>query len=129
MHTGEKVATFSERFSELVTEYTTAKGLNETDLARNLDLSKQTISAWKSGKRSPKQPTVITIANFFNVSVAWLNGFDVEKSADAISQDKQEQNDKHAEIINKFDLLNPENRIKFDAFLEGLLAGQDTREA
>ena len=129
MHTGEKVATFSERFSELVTEYTTSKGLNETDLARNLDLSKQTISAWKSGKRSPKQPTVITIANFFSVSIAWLNGYDVEKSADAISQDKQKQNDKHAEIINKFDLLNPENRIRFDAFLEGLLAGQDTQEA
>lgn len=127
MHTGEKVATFSDRFSELVTEYTTTKGFNETDLARDLYSSKQTINAWKSGKRSPKQPTVITIANFFNVSVAWLNGFDVEKSADTINQDKQEQNDKHAEIINKFNLLNPENRIRFDAFLEGLLAGQDTQ--
>ena len=38
------------------------------------DISKQTVSAWKSGDRTPKRPTVITIASFFNVSVPWLLG-------------------------------------------------------
>jgi hypothetical protein len=33
------------------------------------------------GTRSPKPPTVTAVADYFNVSVKWLYGFDVEKSS------------------------------------------------
>jgi len=73
---GMKVSTFKERFSELFDE----EGQTGTDLAKQLHVSRQTLSAWKTGVRSPKEPTVIAIAQYFNVDPAWLMGFDVEKT-------------------------------------------------
>lgn len=77
VHYGEKVTTFKERFSELFdeSEQTTA------ELAARLHVSKQTLSAWRLGVRSPKEPTIIAIARYFNVDEMWLMGFNVEKEA------------------------------------------------
>jgi transcriptional regulator with XRE-family HTH domain len=75
--TGLKISTFRERFAELINE----SGKSTVALAKDLKVSNQTISAWKTGVRSPKEPTVISIANYFKVDVAWLLGFDVEKEA------------------------------------------------
>lgn len=75
MSTKEKVATFLERFVELLNE----SSFSETEIAKGLKVSKQTISAWKSGKRSPKEPTIIAISKYFHVDERWLMGFDVEK--------------------------------------------------
>ena len=74
-HTGLKVATFQDRFTELA-------GENEqtvTALAKELHVSRQTVSAWISGDRSPKEPTIIAISNYFNVEPRWLMGFDVDR--------------------------------------------------
>lgn len=61
MQKGTKVATFRERFSDLFEE----SELSITKLAKELHVSNQTISAWKTGMRSPKEPnkTVASIAN------------------------------------------------------------------
>lgn len=74
-YSGKKVNTFQERFAELCE----SNPANDTALANALHVSKQTISAWKIGTRSPRQPLVIDIANYFRVSVSWLMGFDVKK--------------------------------------------------
>ena len=70
-----KVATFRERFSTLFDE----SDKTMQDLSKELHVSHQTISAWKMGTRSPKEPTIITIANHFGVSISWLMGFNVER--------------------------------------------------
>ena len=70
--TGLKISTFRERFTELFEE--SEKSI--TSLAKDLHVSNQTISAWKTGARSPKEPTVIAIADHFGVTVEWLMGFD-----------------------------------------------------
>ena len=75
--TGLKVTTFQKRFEELFEE----SEKTTTSLAKDLHVSNQTISAWKLGVRSPKEPTIIAIADHFGVSVAWLMGFDTEKMA------------------------------------------------
>jgi len=72
-----KIMTFRDRFSSLVDE----SEKTTIDLAKELHVSNQTISAWKIGTRSPKEPTIIAIANHFGVTVEWLMGFDVEKKA------------------------------------------------
>jgi len=76
-YTKEKVATFQQRFKELCDSNPTT----DTALAEKLGVSKQTISSWKSGHRSPKKPMIVSIARFFGVSVDWLMGFDVPKPA------------------------------------------------
>ena len=55
-HTGRKVTTFKERLSDLCAE----SPLNDTEIARELHVSKQTLSAWKCGTRSPKELTIIS---------------------------------------------------------------------
>lgn len=44
-----------------------------------LGVSRQTVSAWAKGERSPKQPTIEYIASKFDVNLAWLNGYDVSR--------------------------------------------------
>ena len=70
-----KVSTFKDRFSELFEE----SKMTTTQLGKELHVSEQTISAWKVGARSPKEPTIIMIANYFHVNVRWLMGFDVDR--------------------------------------------------
>lgn len=82
MKTASKVATFRERLSELFEE---SEKTNK-DLSKELHVSNQTISAWKTGTRSPKEPTIIAIANHFGVSVKWLMGFDVDRNSSRDAQ-------------------------------------------
>ena len=75
-----KVATFRERITELLDECDQTASV----LAKNLHVSRQTLSAWKTGVRSPKEPTIIAIARYFGVNELWLMGFDVQKKRTSI---------------------------------------------
>lgn len=68
-----RVSNFQERFAELLEK----SSKPDISLATDLGVSKQTISAWKTGVRSPKTKMVSRIAEFFDVDVAWLMGYDV----------------------------------------------------
>ena len=83
MHTGNKVTTFKERLCDLCE----ASPLSDTELAAKLKISKQTLSAWKCGERSPKEPTIIAIALYFGVNVEWLMGFDVPRRTQPFEAD------------------------------------------
>lgn len=50
---------------------------NATELADKIGLSKQAISAYLTGVREPKRPTLKAIAEQLNVNEAWLTGYDV----------------------------------------------------
>ena len=71
---GQKVTDFKSRFVELCShsEY------NDSEIARALSVSKQTISSWRSGVRSPRSPMIQMIADYFGVNVPWLLGYDVD---------------------------------------------------
>lgn len=75
MYSGQRVSSFKERFNELFEE----SEKTNVSLGNDLHVSNQTISAWRLGVRSPKEPTIIAIAAYFHVSVQWLMGFDVQK--------------------------------------------------
>ena len=87
-----KVATNQERLIELFD----ADPRNDSAIAADLGVSKQTISAWRNGTRSPKKPMLIEICRKFNVSIEWLMGFDVEKDArSAIAQGFHDYYEEH----------------------------------
>ena len=98
--------------------------LSDTDLSRELKVSKQTISSWKVGRRSPKAPTILIIAQYFNVSVEWLMGFDVEKYGS--SQKTATISEKRQALINL--LMNiPDEKIElFSRIAESVL--EDARK-
>ena len=67
--------TFQDRLKELCDE----SPLSDAALAQRLNVSKQTLSAWRVGERTPREPMLLTIAQYFGVSAAWLRGEDVPK--------------------------------------------------
>lgn len=75
MYTYQKVTTFKERLNDICDE----TGRPDVEIAFDMRVSKQTLSAWKLGNRSPREPMIIALANYFGVTTEWLMGFDVPK--------------------------------------------------
>lgn len=71
-------STFQERFSTLLEE-SKANGIDQQRVANALKVSKQTLTSWKSGARSPRRPMLLQIAAYFNVSPLWLEGIRTER--------------------------------------------------
>ena len=61
---------FSERLKELRKQ----RGLSQYELAKNLGISKSTISMMEIGSRQPSKETMEMIADYFNVSLDFLTG-------------------------------------------------------
>ena len=77
-----KVATLQERLNALFD----SDPRNDTAIAAALGVSKQTVSAWRSGDRSPAKKMVMKISEMYQVSLEWLMGFDVEKQFGPLTQ-------------------------------------------
>lgn len=69
----KRISSFSERLKEALGDNTA------TDLAEKIGLSKQAISMYVNGKRTPKRPVIESISRILNVNPMWLMGYDVEK--------------------------------------------------
>jgi len=61
---------FAERLRELRVE----KGLSQDDLAKATGISQDAISRWELKQRTATIDNVITLANFFKVSIDYLVG-------------------------------------------------------
>ncbi len=72
-YTGEKISSFSERFSELCKK----RKVKSSVLVKELKVANQTINSWKSGMRVPKPLTISAISDFFHANAKWLIGYDV----------------------------------------------------
>ena len=70
-----KVCSNQDRLNELFD----SDSRSLTSIAAELGVSKQAVSMWKSGARSPKKSVLVKIAKMYNVSIEWLMGFDVPK--------------------------------------------------
>lgn len=57
-----------------LTELRKARHLTQTELAKILNVARNTISQWETGKRNPDLDTVVKIANYFDVTVDFLIG-------------------------------------------------------
>lgn len=44
-------------------------GKSDSGIAKEADVCRETLSAWRTGKRMPSLPTLVKLANFFNVKV------------------------------------------------------------
>lgn len=90
MYTSKLVSSFKERLALLCE----MSSLTDGEMAKKLEVSKQTLSAWRCGTRSPKPPTIATIARYFNVSVDWLMGFDVPQTKEELATQTDDELDK-----------------------------------
>lgn len=59
-----------ERVSELMQEY----GYNQTQLAKKIGVSQNTISAWLLNKKQPSITSLWLLADYFNVDIDYIVG-------------------------------------------------------
>lgn len=50
------------------------KNIGQVELSEKIGVSKGIISLWESGKREPTMSSLISLSNFFNVSIDYLVG-------------------------------------------------------
>lgn len=109
---------FAQRFSELI------NGESFTSVGEKIGLSKQTVSAYISGVRSPKRPTIQAIANFYGVNPAWLIGLDAPKYAEKKPTPVSESGPS-SEISALIDQLTPEQQRLILAQIKGILSNRE----
>lgn len=54
------------------------KQLSQRALAAELGIAQSTVGMWESGKREPDSSVLVKITEYFNVSVDYLLGEDIE---------------------------------------------------
>lgn len=96
-------------------------GETHYQVAKATGVSQSTLSDWKLGKTTPRNPTLKKLADHFGVSVSYLKGEAAEKTA------KEKPADQVADGLNKYDMLNEENRAAIDSLIDRLLASQSPK--
>lgn len=66
----------SETFGERLKALRQEKGLGQVALAKQLDVGKSIISLWEQNKCEPTLSKLISIAEFFGVSIDYLAGLE-----------------------------------------------------
>lgn len=59
------------------------KGLNQEDLAKLLNVKQNTISNWENDRTQIDRESILFLADYFNVSVDYLLGREIEKTFDS----------------------------------------------
>ena len=76
-------------FSEKLYELRKKRGLSQEELAEALDVSRQAISKWESGRAMPEAGKLLTVSEYFGVSLDEL----MKEKAQTIQSVPQEKND------------------------------------
>ena len=64
------------------------KGLSQRDIAKIFNISQGTYNNWENSKTEPSIDQLISLANFFNVTVDYLIGNDNSNSFLTLSKDQ-----------------------------------------
>ena len=59
-----------EAFPRILTKYMQEYGMNQSDIARSVNVSKQIVSDWLRGKKFPRVDKMQELANLFGVAVS-----------------------------------------------------------
>lgn len=93
--------------------------LNQEGLAMELNVSQSTISAYEIGERTPDLETLISIANFFSVSLDYITGLsDVKQQIR-----KSDLTSDELEYLYKYKQLNDIDKEKVKAYISDYKVG------
>lgn len=67
----------NNNFGRVLKQLRIDKGLSQREFGKIFNVVNQTVSFWESGSREPDLDTLISIANYFQVSVDFLLGVEI----------------------------------------------------
>lgn len=123
-----KPYTTSERLKQIMEK----RQIRQADIVRaaqpfcqryGVNLGKNTLSQYVSGKTEPGQEKLTILGMALNVSEAWLMGYDVPMER-SVTPTAANSDGRKAEYIELFDMLNEEQQAFIIASIKGLLAVQ-----
>ena len=115
-----RLKVFQERFDLLRKEH----GSNNTDFAKFLDISRQTVGFYLNGDRVPDALNLIRIAEKCNVSADWLLGLTDEKTPNAEIRSICIYTGFSSDLVKMIHLINnnaPKEFTLLNLFLENLV--------
>lgn len=71
-----RVSTSNQRIRELIDDL----GMSQIDFCNRTGIKASALSNYLNGNRVPRQDAIMRIADTFNISAAWLMGYDVPAS-------------------------------------------------
>lgn len=114
----EKVST-ADRLKELMA----ARDVKQVDIISSTGITKGALSSYISGRYEPKQDNIYLLAKYFNVSEAWLMGYDVpmdrKPAASALSSDLS-LDPEETRLINTYRSFNKTGKAKLMDYLADL---------
>lgn len=106
------MVTIGDRIKELREK----KELTQTELSKQLDISRNTIASWESNRRIPELGTAKILADFFDVSIDSLLG-----RVDKPNQRKDLPRTVASYLPEGFDELTPEAREEILNFIDYIM--------
>jgi transcriptional regulator with XRE-family HTH domain len=91
------------------------KNLSQETLSNDLNIPRATLASWESGNRNPELSTMISIAEYFNVSIDYLVGRTEIRNLDLIYNAK-----------SKLDIIGAEDTELLE-FVEMLFTNNELR--
>ena len=104
-----------------IIELRTQRGMTQDEFAEYCGVSRISIARYEAGARISTE-NAERIASACHVSVDWVLG-----RADPQKKEAAHSDGLDARFKSRAALLTQENLVKLDAYLDGLLAGQDTK--
>jgi transcriptional regulator with XRE-family HTH domain len=94
---------------------------NETQehVAESIGVSSVSLSRYETGARMPKMDILAKIALHYGVTVDEILGINNEETK------KPAEERLEISLLDRISKLSPENRVRVEAYLEGLLASQE----
>ena len=111
-------------FSQNLQKLRSEKNLSQEQLADKIGVSRQTISAWESGKASPELDKITAISKLFSVSIDELVG-EIETEASNFDKKEYEKNYSKIALLRASGIFILFSGIAFGAFFfeKGVIAG------
>ncbi len=90
---------------DILKELREDKGLNQSDLAIILNVSRQTISGYETGAIEPPFSTLVKLADIYNCSLDYLAGRTKEKhNLNLLNKDTKELLLELIEVVEKYNI-------------------------
>ena len=111
-------------FSQNLQKLRSEKNLSQEQLADKIGVSRQTISAWESGKASPELDKITTISKLFSVSIDELVG-EIKTEASNFDKKEYEKNYSKIALLRASGIFILFSGIAFGAFFfeKGVIVG------
>lgn len=96
-----------------------AKNLNQVKVARDLNISQETMSSYETGRIYPSPDMLIKLAKYYDISIEYILGrTDCNIPIDKIKPSNIDEKD--FLLLNKINKLSSLNKAKTEGYIDGL---------